>query len=353
MQESLSCDLTELSARFPKSLRLNGNTTTCSIAAAFYQGLIDCDNPSRTAPLPAYLQAEGPKRIPAFVFERLFVRRLEVSHEVSGNWFVCNARDTKAPSIWFKLVSSVNDWSALDDAFTRSLMSRDIAVWKAWFEGTQLSLSEIGNQKTILSAGQFLDKNPCGMNIERGRVRSMLTTGKIPGNALRMLTEAGQIVIDELIRSRIFINCFLELTGGRPFDVDAICRREGQIFTTEFKRKYPSENDFFGVDQHLIKLPRLLDGICPLYHFVLEDLRGKHAKGSDPTTALMDAHNEGPNFRWHVLRLKPDFELTYTGRLETRGSDSGQRGGKRKQVAIPISEFTQLPAPETINVLGL
>ncbi|MGS1120474.1 hypothetical protein [Rhodanobacter sp. UC4436_H3] len=353
MQEALSCDFAELSTSCPKALRLNGNVTTCSIAAAFYQGLIDCDAPSRTAPLSAFLQAEGPKRIPAFVFERIFIRRMKLNHEVAGNWYVCNARDARAPSIWFKLASSVRDWSALDDDFSRLLMSHNIPAWKAWFEGTQLRLSEVGSQATILSADQFLDRNPCQMNIERGRVRSMLTTGEIPENALRLLVEAGDTAIDELIRSRIFINCFLELTGGRPFDVDAICRRKDQIFAAEFKRKYPSREGFFGVDQHLIKLPQLLDGICPLYHFVLEDLRGKRAKDGDPTTALTDAHIGESTFRWHVLRLKPNFELAYTAHLETRGSDSGQRGGVREQAGIPASEFIHLPPTGAIDVFGL
>jgi hypothetical protein len=352
MQQSISCDFEKLSESSPKTLRVMGNVSTCSIAAAFYQGLIDCVNPSRTAPLSAYLRAEGPKRIPAFVFEQLFVHRLKTTFEVSNDWYICDANHERSTSICFKLLPSARDWSALDNAFARSLKLRGIPVWRAWFAGTQLWLSEVGNGLTPLSAREFLDNNPGSMDIGHGRVRSMLTTGKLPENAVHMLTEAGATANDELIRSRIFINCFLELTGGRPFDVDAICRRGDQIFATEFKRKYPSRDNLYGVDQHLIKLPRLL-GPIPLYHFVLEDLRGKGAKGRDPTTAMLSAHDEGPDFRWHALRLNPGFEKMYTGELVTRGSDSGQKGGTRKQVGIPVNAFTRLPSPEAIDLAML
>src|SRR5690349_23702767 len=121
MPEGLSCDLGKLVVTAPKELRLDGNATTCSIAAAFYQGLIDCDNPTRTAPLSAYLQAEGPKRVPAFVFERLFIHRLRSNHEVSHNWFVCDGIKDEAPPIWFKLVDAAGDLSGLDDVFSRSM----------------------------------------------------------------------------------------------------------------------------------------------------------------------------------------------------------------------------------------
>lgn len=348
MPEALSCDLARLTAADPKDLRLNGKVTTCSIAAAFYQDLIDCDKPTRTAPLSAYLQAEGTKRVPAFVFERLFIQRMRSNHEVSDNWYVCNTRDANAPPIWFKLMSSARDWSSLDTGMTRLLTERGIPVWTAWFECNELWLAEFGRQTEVLSARQFLERNPCGMPTERGRVRSMLTDGHAHPNALRMLTLAGEAANDELVRSRIFINSFLELTGGRPFDVDAICRQGDLIFIAEFKRKYPSRDGFFGVDGHLIRLARMLEDICPFYHFVLEDLRGRPAKGGDPTEALEGAFAEGPNFRWHTLRLTRELERTYTGHLETRGSDSGQRGGVREQVAFPVSAFTRLSGLEAL-----
>src|SRR5690606_9478895 len=233
--------ISDLKSTQPRALRLNGRATTCSIAAALYQGLIDCDNPLRTAPLSAWLQAEGPRRVPAFVFERLFVRRLRRNHEVSDSWYVCKARNFNAPPIWFKLLSACNGWSGLDDSFARSLVSQGYSVWGAWFKGTQLWLSPFGGKDAAISAASFLADNPCNMDIENGRVRSMLPAGGLPENALRMLADGDASEINDLIRSRMFINCFLELTGGYPFDVDAIVRRaDGRIFAAEFKRKYPA-----------------------------------------------------------------------------------------------------------------
>lgn len=148
---------------------------------------------------------------------------------------------------------------------------------------------------------------------------------------------------NDLIRSRLFINCFLELTGGRPFDIDAVCRSDGAIFVAEFKRKYPSSSDAFGIDEHLVNLAGMLPHVHSLYHFVLNDLAGKTGKGKDPTEGLVDACNEGSNFKWLGIHLHPRLRERYSTKMNTQGADSGQKGGAREQVSIPRSEFIRLP----------
>ncbi len=343
MQSPQNRDLHRLLTANARDLRVNGKATQRSIAAAFYQGLIDCQHPSNTAPLAAFMAAEGSRRVPAFVFESLFVRELRLSNEVSESWHVCQPRNPSAPSIWFKLLSDDRGWSDLDESFSQRLISRDVHVWKSWYKGNQLFLAPADNENAAVSAREFIELNPCDMPVHRGEVRNMLAADELPMNALRMLEEAGKPSIDQLIRSRVFINCFLELAGGRPFDVDAICRnRSGQIFATEFKRKYPSRHGFLGIDQHLLILPRLLEDICPLHHFVLLDRRGRGGKGNDPTCALLEEGINGPNFEWLVLLIEPNSQDRFKKVLQTTGLDSGQRGGVREQIAIPRSAFSVL-----------
>lgn len=170
----------------------------------------------------------------------------------------------------------------------------------------------------------------------------MLGAGQPPKKAMEYLSALDRQAANDLIRSRIFINCFLELTGGRPFDIDAVCRRDGQLFVAEFKRKYPAANGSFGVDKHLTWLADVLARTAPLYHFILEDLAGAGGKHRDPTTALTDQSVEGPHFRWLGVHLGPGFQAKFSSSLRTSGLDSGQKGGNRKQIAIPKRLFTVL-----------
>lgn len=170
----------------------------------------------------------------------------------------------------------------------------------------------------------------------------MLGSGEIPRRTTEILNGLHESEANELIRSRIFINCFLELTGGRPFDIDAVCRSGDLIFVAEFKRKYPSRSGQFGIDGHLITLAKMLPPAHPLYHFILRDLRGYAGKHSDPSEALIDPNDEGPNFKWYGLQLAPEVLEKCRRSMVTYGEDSGQKGGRREQLGIPESMFVPL-----------
>ncbi|WP_312245036.1 hypothetical protein [Stutzerimonas nitrititolerans] len=330
----------------PKNLRHNGRATTRSIASAFLQGKINCDDPCATASLKNYLEAEGTKRTPAFIFEKLFIGRLRRNHEVSENWYVSTARNGKP--VWFKLTSSPDRLGNLDLEFAASLKAHGFQVWKAWFEKRSLRLSMFDGSPETLSIQEFFDKNPCGLSLETGRVRPMECTHEPHEATACFLGQLSRSEANDLILSRIFINCFLELTGGHPYDIDAICRLDdGPIFIAEFKRKYPSASGAFGIDGHLVTLANALPPAHPLYHFILDDPTGRHGKGRDPASALVSASEEGPGFSWFGLHLAPGFQHRFPDWMETRGSDSGQRGGRRKQVSIPRSSFIHLTGART------
>lgn len=338
--KELGYDLNTLRKTYPKELRANGKPSTCSIAAAFYQGLIDCESPTQTAPLAAYLKAEGEKRVPAFIFEKIFISRMKAHSTVSEGWYVCRIKETET---WFKLGKNQHDWKDIDERFAQLVIKKGMPVWRAWFSESTLQLMPFENHQILLEATEYLGKYA---NDGNGRVRPMLTTGVLPKKAFGFLDALESSEKDSLIRGRIFINCFLELTGGRPYDIDAICLKDGSLYAAEFKRKYPNKYGYFGLDKHLRTLPKLLDGICPLYHYVLQDKRGRSGKGQDPTTALGKNLDESISFFWRAIELTPEFEKSYpTRKMKTQGTDSGQRGGNRVQEGIPEEYFIKIPNP--------
>lgn len=331
----------------PKSFRIDGKISVRSIAAAFYQGRIDCIDPSRTAPLRAFLAAESLKRAPAFIFEKLFVDRMRRNHEVSQGWHVCGS-DREGRRIWFKLSDGPDNDTELETVFARSLIHRKFQVWKAWFDNKGLHLKAMHAEGKTFTARQFLDINPSGMRKWRKdrsdfNSRSALSEAAVGHFSTWTTREA-----NDLIRSRIFINCFLELTGGRPYDIDAVCRQNDTIFVAEFKRKYPSAANTFGLDMHLTKLADILPDEHPLLHFILEDHAGLNGKHDDPAAHLYDAHDESTCFTWLGIHLRKRFEIEFPERMQTNGLDSGQNGGNRKQVSIPRSAFNVLRNAENV-----
>lgn len=259
---------------------------------------------------------------------------------VSEGWHICRIKGAKT---WFKLGNNQHDWKDVDERFAQLATKKGMPVWRAWFSGATLQLMPLNNQKLLLEATEYLEKYA---DNSRGRVRPMEKKGPFPKNAASILEELKPSEKDSLIRSRIFINCFLELTGGRPYDIDAICLKGELLYATEFKRKYPDEYGYFGFDKHLTTLPKLLDGICPLYHYILQDMRGKSGKGTDPTIALGENLDLSKNFSWRAIELTPEFEKFYpTRKMKTEGTDSGQRGGRRVQEGISEKYFIKIKNP--------
>ncbi|MCI1151927.1 hypothetical protein [Stenotrophomonas maltophilia] len=338
----LACTYNDLIQADPRSLRNGESPTTCSIAAAFYQKKINCEDPLRTAPAAAYFGAESAKRVSAFVFENLFSNRIAKNHEISTGWHACRTPGKTNILHWFKLLHFEGQWNSLDQEFSKSLIAQGHSVWRAWFRHDSLFISGIKEKSTVYNAVEFIEKNPFNINSSSGRVREMSDGGELPMKALEHLLNLDRNVLNRIIQSRIFMNCFLELVTWRPFDVDAVCKSGKEMFVAEFKRKYPSKEEKLGIDQHLIFLADALSGICPLHHFILLDSAGRSGKGSDPTSRILGPYNEGPNFSWLGLSLEPNLQQNYRESLYTTGNDSGQRKGNRKQLAIPLAKFTRL-----------
>lgn len=331
----------------PKSFRIDGKISVRSIAAAFYQGSIDCIDPSRTAPLRAFLAAESFKRAPAFIFEKLFVDRMRRNHEVSQGWHICGF-DGENRRIWFKLSEGPDNDTELETAFARTLIYRKFQVWKAWFDNKGLHLKAMHAEGKTFTARQFLDANPCGMRTPQKYPPGFNSSSALSEAAVALFSKWTIEEANDLIRSRIFINCFLEVTGGYPFDIDAVCRQNDTVFVAEFKRKYPSAGNTFGMDMHLARLAGILPDEHPLFHFVLEDHAGLNGKHDDPAAHLLGAHEEGSGFTWLGIHLRKGFEIEFPERMQTNGLDSGQNGGNRKQVSIPRSAFNVLRNAENV-----
>jgi len=331
----------------PKSFRTNGKISARSIAAAFYQGSIDCVDPSRTAPLRAYLAAESFKRAPAFIFEKLFVDRMRKNHEVSQGWHICGF-DKEDRRIWFKLSDGPDNETELETVFARSLIHGKFQVWKAWFDNKGLHLKPMHEEGKTFTAHQFLDANPCGMRKPQKCPPDFNSSSALSEAAVGLFSKWSIGEANDLIRSRIFINCFLEVTGGYPYDIDAVCRQNDKIFVAEFKRKYPSAANTFGLDMHLAKLANILPDEHPLYHFILDDKAGYHGKNGDPVTRLIEASDEDACFTWLGIHLRKGFEIEFPEEMGTHGLDSGQNGGYRKQVSIPRSAFKAVQNTEKL-----
>ncbi len=247
----------------------------------------------------------------------------------------------EVPKYWFRLEHHHNRWNDFDDEIAKYLKSRNSIVTRVNFDKEMYNAILYGENKSRalpidvfvkekLGLGNAVEpKNPDNSGIDNAVLEAI---DKLPPEE-----------IESLAISRIFMNCWLfPLFARQPSDLDCFIKVEGEIVPVEFKRKYPTADDRFGLDINpFVKLIEWLSrDNKPLLHVILVDPRQGDKLSPIP---LIQDKKLADNLLWitskivteTIRRSKKDSDDCF----ETSGVDSGRDSYRRVQEPLNPEEF--------------
>lgn len=305
-------------------------------------------DPSNRSHVLAQLEAEGHKRVEAFLFEAHFDRLIAqctLTTQLGLGWLFQYDSDNR-PKYWFKLALSKPTWNTCDDAVLGFLTKNQCKVTRIQYavEGSEFLAERYdGSQWEVREPINDALANLTGRMQPLTKPRDYSYINKqFQEKAIEMIDKH---LSDEecfnLSVTRTFVNCYLyPWFHKQPMDIDACYLQDQELRFIEFKRKYPTRRNTFGIDEH--PHATLSDWLekhqSRLSHIILCDpLWDKY---ESPLHLLAQDSPTREYATWLGLHLDRN---AFTGStLQTIGSDSGMFGGHRSQREMSIGVFWEL-----------
>jgi hypothetical protein len=225
---------------------------------AFRAGQFD---PESESDVRRMLRGEGVKRLESFLFELLMQRALThycTDMAVSFGWYVLTSLD-----LWVRLETE-SPLGPCDHALIALLTSRRCSVLKVRVPADKFGFC--GCWHTGQGWGDELDldellRNRFGSRRNVREVDEPVSPDRADALFAQLFPRFRAGELRALALSRLLINCFLSPYARRqPMDLDAVVLNEhGVLRFVEFKRKYPSWEDKFGLDSGHGELIRWLE----------------------------------------------------------------------------------------------
>lgn len=298
-------------------------------------------NPSRRSHVLRQLSAEGHKRVESFIFEKLATRQIVrcLGPARSSTDWLFQRDESDKPSVWFRICSDANPWRKSCDKHVIDFLDaqgcQSVAVSFDGESGTFIA--------RVWSRPQWGPSRP--LDEVLGKLLGRSEPRKSPRNYSYIKRSAQQAALryirqtfsdddlHALSLSRTFVNCFMwPWFGKQPMDIDAaVVTKEGLRFL-EFKRKYPTREVQFGIDEkpHGSLIDWLNKAGSPLLHVILVD--PIWSKSVSPLHLLRNDSRTAQHAAW--LGIVMDGHVFDKGSYSTQGADSGMFGGTRAQRKI-------------------
>lgn len=303
------------------------------VCERFSKGNIDLKNKEHVGTM---LRAEGQKRVESFLFEKIFIDKIEDGLNPSTGWIFQYPDDE--PDHWFRLVTEENPWGRGCD---RELLDFLEGVGKEVVRVSPVEGGFTGQVKTKNGWSQedrlrSILQSVTGWRRAKGSPRNYRHIDHSRNKAAthKILSSFTSSELENLGASRNLINCFLTPWYNlQPMDIDAAVETDDGLRFVEFKRKYPARKGTFGIDEdpHGMLIDWLYRHDMPLLHVLLVDPLWD--KDESPLHLLRDESSTSPLACWLGLQFDPGT-FVKGGGFQTYGSDSGMTGGQRSQREI-------------------
>lgn len=298
----------------------------------------------------AQLEAEGHKRIEAFLFEAILDRLIYKcsTKEFVGLGWSFQYDNANVPRFWFKLLLPGDTWNVCDDKVLRFLVDNRCQIVRVSYDIEQVEFFA-----EHYTGSEWSQVQPLNSVLSRLTEQNQPSAG--PRNyshinyqaQRRALTAIEKTFTDEellhLSISRTLVNCYLfPWFAKQPMDIDICYLHDSTLRFVEFKRKYPTRKNTFVIDEHphATLSDWLTKAQSQLTHIILCDpLWNKNVS----PLHLLDVNSQTrPYAKWLGTVLD---KSVFTGQsLKTSGSDSGMFGGQRSQRELSIDAFWDLGA---------